>query len=41
MVMWGGTQSVMEHTVPAQTKIHEPRVNLTFRVVKPGKATAN
>lgn len=40
VVMWSGTQSVMEHQVPAQLTIKEPRVNLTFRVVKRSKTKA-
>ena len=39
IVMRGITQNLWEHQIPKQPKIHEPRINLTFRFIKNPKPT--
>jgi len=34
LLMRGPTQHYWLHQVPKETKVHEPRINLTFRVIK-------
>ncbi|MFD2095232.1 alpha-ketoglutarate-dependent dioxygenase AlkB family protein [Corallincola platygyrae] len=34
LVMSGVTQQHWQHAVPKQSKVHEPRINLTFRTVR-------
>jgi alkylated DNA repair dioxygenase AlkB len=34
LLMRGPTQHYWLHQVPKKTKVHEPRINLTFRVIK-------
>lgn len=35
LVMWGATQRFYQHRVPPRPRRAEPRVNLTFRVMRP------
>jgi alkylated DNA repair dioxygenase AlkB len=34
LVMWGSTQRRFKHSVPARVRVTQPRVNVTFRVLR-------
>jgi alkylated DNA repair dioxygenase AlkB len=36
VVMWGTTQRHFKHAVPIRKRVKEPRINITFRVMKTG-----
>jgi alkylated DNA repair dioxygenase AlkB len=36
LLMAGDTQRYWQHSLPKRRKISEPRINLTFRLIRPG-----